>query len=77
MFMPLSLLSYSSILGIISTILIITVILVDGFSKRESPGSLWTPAETSYVVRSPEKLGVAFGLFMAGVCLSTWLLEDS
>jgi vesicular inhibitory amino acid transporter len=74
MFMPLSLLSYASILGIISTLMIIAVILIDGFSKREGPGSLWSPAEISFGVNSGVKLGVSFGLFMAGVRSSRDLL---
>ncbi|KAJ6604347.1 transmembrane amino acid transporter protein-domain-containing protein [Mycena vulgaris] len=65
-FLPLSLLSYSSILGIMSTILIIVVILADGLTKRTSPGSLWSPAETSMGVSNWSNLGIAFGLFIAG-----------
>ncbi|KAJ6574808.1 transmembrane amino acid transporter protein-domain-containing protein [Mycena capillaripes] len=65
-FLPLSLLSYSSILGIMSTVLIIIVILVDGLSKYTAPGSLWSPAETSFNVSSWSNLGIAFGLFIAG-----------
>ncbi|KAJ7919137.1 transmembrane amino acid transporter protein-domain-containing protein [Mycena leptocephala] len=65
-FLPLSLLSYSSILGILSTILIIFVILVDGLSKYTAPGSLWSPAETSLGISSWTNLGIAFGLFVAG-----------
>ncbi|KAJ7468733.1 transmembrane amino acid transporter protein-domain-containing protein [Mycena latifolia] len=65
-FLPLSLLSYTSILGIISTILVVIVILVDGVSKTESPGSLWSPAETSFGIDNMNHLGIAFGLFMAG-----------
>ncbi|KAH9946778.1 transmembrane amino acid transporter protein-domain-containing protein [Amylocystis lapponica] len=63
--MPLSVLSYASIIGILSTFLIIAVILFDGFSKFDSPGSLWTPADTTVGVRDLGELGVAFGLFMA------------
>ncbi|KAJ8455245.1 hypothetical protein ONZ45_g18997 [Pleurotus djamor] len=65
-FMPLSLLSYASIMGILSIIFLIVVIFIDGFSKSVAPGSLWSPAETSLDIQSPEKLGLAFGLFMAG-----------
>ncbi|KZT06885.1 uncharacterized protein LAESUDRAFT_743205 [Laetiporus sulphureus 93-53] len=66
MLLPLSLLSYTSILGILSTILIIAVILIDGLSKRDSPGSIWSPAETTLGVRSVGQLGLSYGLFMAG-----------
>ncbi|KAF7312363.1 Aa-trans domain-containing protein [Mycena indigotica] len=65
-FLPLSLLSYTSILGIISTILVVVVILVDGVSKTERPGSLWDPADTSFGIDNYNHLGIAFGLFMAG-----------
>ena len=65
--MPLSLLSYASILGISSTLLVICVVLYDGISKTDSPGSLWHPAETNWTVAGVGELGVAFGLFMAGV----------
>ncbi|KAL6299652.1 transmembrane amino acid transporter protein-domain-containing protein [Sparassis latifolia] len=65
-FLPLSVLSYASMLGILSTLLIIVVILIDGFSKRDPPGSLWIPADTSLKFMGIGKLGVSFGLFMAG-----------
>ena len=67
MFFPLSVLSYTSILGILSTILIIAVLLFDGLTKPQAPGSLWDPMDTSLNISSPAGLGVAFGLFMAGV----------
>lgn len=54
-------------IGIVSTLLIIAVIFIDGFSKRDSPGSLWSPAETQMGVGNWGEMGVAFGLFMAGV----------
>ncbi|KXN89865.1 Vacuolar amino acid transporter 1 [Leucoagaricus sp. SymC.cos] len=65
-FLPLSLLSYTSILGILSTVLLVFVVLIDGAFKKESPGSFWDPAETTFGAASMSKLGVAFGLFMAG-----------
>jgi len=66
-FLPLSLLSYTSILGIASTVLLTFVVFIDGFSKKDSPGSLWSPAETDMGVKGFDKLGISFGLFMAGV----------
>jgi len=66
MILPLSVLSYTSILGILSTLLIIAVMVMDGLSKPDSPGSLWEPAPTSLGIRTPLHLGLAFGLFMAG-----------
>jgi len=66
-FLPLYILSYGSILGILSTILIIVCIAVDGLAKKEAPGSIWDPAPTQWVGKDIRKVGVAFGLFMAGV----------
>ncbi|KAI5122591.1 hypothetical protein M0805_004807 [Coniferiporia weirii] len=65
-FCPLSVLSYTSILGILSTLLIIFVLLIDGMSKPDAPGSLWKPAPTSLTVSGWGEMGMAFGLFMAG-----------
>ncbi|KAF8640666.1 hypothetical protein AX17_000323 [Amanita inopinata Kibby_2008] len=65
-FLPLSLLSYTSVLGTLSTVLLVAVIFIDGFSKRDMPGSLWHPAETRMGIQSFDKLGIAFGLLMAG-----------
>lgn len=69
-FMPLSILSFTSLLGISSTLLIIAVIFIDGFSKPDSPGSLWSPAHTSLSPGTLGQVGIAFGLFMAGVTIS-------
>ena len=69
----LSLLSYTSILGILSTILLVVVVLADGLSKTEYPGSLWSPAETSLSISSWTNLGLAYGLFMAGVRINRYL----
>ncbi|KAH9082029.1 transmembrane amino acid transporter protein-domain-containing protein [Lactarius deliciosus] len=65
-FLPLSFLSYTSLVGIVSTVFLVAVIFIDGFSKFDAPGSLWSPAETSLSISSLQELGLAFGLFMAG-----------
>lgn len=67
--MPLSILSYASMLGILSTLLVIFVLLFDGLTKAEAPGSLWDPATTSTSPAGLGEMGVAFGLFMAGVSI--------
>ena len=67
MFLPLSLLSYTSVLGLISIVFLIAVVFMDGAFKMHAPGSFWDPAETTLGVASTGKLGLAFGLFMAGV----------
>ncbi|CDO72322.1 hypothetical protein BN946_scf184977.g19 [Trametes cinnabarina] len=64
--LPLSILSYASIIGIFSLIGIIGIILFDGLTKYDSPGSLWSPADTSLGIDNMQELGIAFGLFMAG-----------
>ncbi|KIP12032.1 hypothetical protein PHLGIDRAFT_21325 [Phlebiopsis gigantea 11061_1 CR5-6] len=64
--MPLSVLSYASILGILSTLFLVAVMFVDGLSKAEAPGSLWDPAHTSLSFAGVGELGLSFGLFMAG-----------
>jgi vesicular inhibitory amino acid transporter len=46
---------------------LIFVVFVDGLSKFDAPGSLWSPAKTSPTFDNLEELGLAFGLFMAGV----------
>lgn len=66
--MPLSVLSYASIIGILSTLFLVAVMFIDGLSKPEAPGSLWDPADTSLNIASIGELGLSFGLFMAGVC---------
>jgi hypothetical protein len=67
LFIPLSLLSYASLLGIASTVLLIGAVFYDGLSKFDAPGSLWSPAKTSFGYCNIGELGLAFGLFMAGV----------
>ena len=50
LFFPVRYLSYSSLLGIISAVSIIVVMLVDGFSKPDAPGSLIEPAVSLFCV---------------------------
>ncbi|KAG8737451.1 hypothetical protein FRC10_008168 [Ceratobasidium sp. 414] len=64
-FLPLHLLSFASLLGILATVFIIVVIFVDGFSKTTAPGSLWEAAPTD-LAPNWAALPVSFGLFMAG-----------
>ena len=54
-------------MGILSTVGLLLVIVVDGFSKAQSPGSLLDPSETNFLFGNWKSLGFAFGLFMAGV----------
>jgi solute carrier family 32 (vesicular inhibitory amino acid transporter) len=70
MFVSLRLISYASAIGILSTVFLIFVVFFDGFSKTTTPGSLYDPAPTDFVILQPMKIGAAFGLFMSGVSLT-------
>jgi hypothetical protein len=48
---------------------LIGTVFYDGLSKFDAPGSLWSPAKTSFGYCKIGELGLAFGLFMAGVCI--------
>ncbi|KAI0033110.1 transmembrane amino acid transporter protein-domain-containing protein [Vararia minispora EC-137] len=67
-FLPLWALSYTSLTGILSTVALLAVILVDGLARVDAPGSLHDPALTRLLPRSGQDLGLAIGLFMAGFC---------
>ncbi|GAA5949075.1 hypothetical protein JCM3765_004004 [Sporobolomyces pararoseus] len=64
-FLPLRLLSLTSLLGILSSIVLLSVIIADGTIKTTAPGSLWQPMKTSW---DPDwkKLPICFGLMMSG-----------
>lgn len=64
-FMPLRLLSFTSILGIISCLGIVTAVLVDGLMKPTAPGSLRDPAPTYLFPTNWYSLPIAFGLLMS------------
>ncbi|CAG8435541.1 7793_t:CDS:2 [Funneliformis mosseae] len=64
--MPMHFLSYASIFGIISTLSVAAVILIDGFSKLEPPGSILNPMDTSFFPSNWMTLPLAFGLINAG-----------
>lgn len=50
LFLPVRHLSYTSLLGIISAFSIIIVIIVDGVTKKDAPGSLIEPAVSFAIV---------------------------
>ncbi|CAJ0904922.1 13438_t:CDS:2, partial [Entrophospora sp. SA101] len=58
-------LSYFSLMGILSAIMLVNVLIIDGVSKDDRPGSLVVPMETSLW---PDwgHLPMSFGLIMAG-----------
>ncbi|OZJ05932.1 hypothetical protein BZG36_01225 [Bifiguratus adelaidae] len=59
-------LSYTSILGILSSVTLTSVVLYDGLTKREAPGSLWEPMPTNAWPSNWMRLPFTFGLCMAG-----------
>ena len=66
LFLPVRHLSYTSLLGIISAFSIIIVIIVDGVTKKDAPGSLIEPADTEIWPSNWMTVPLSFGLIMAG-----------
>lgn len=64
-FLPLRLLSFTSIIGIFSCFSIVLIILLDGLTKPESPGSLIEPARTYMFPANWLTLPLSFGLLMS------------
>ncbi|EJT68652.1 hypothetical protein GGTG_13779 [Gaeumannomyces tritici R3-111a-1] len=64
-FMPLSLLSYSSIVGIFSCFCIVLIVVINGLIKPDSPGSLIQPAATYLLPANWLTLPLSFGLLMS------------
>ncbi|KJX99529.1 vacuolar amino acid transporter 1 like protein [Zymoseptoria brevis] len=64
-FVPLRLLSFTSILGILSCFGIVLAVIIDGLIKPDSPGSLLSPAKTYLWPKSWLSLPVAFGILMS------------
>ncbi|KAH8927216.1 hypothetical protein BT69DRAFT_1258501 [Atractiella rhizophila] len=64
-FMPLRLLSLTSLVGIFSSFSLLAVVLIDGASKPNAPGSLREPAHTFW---SPDwrRIPLSCGLIMSG-----------
>ncbi|KAI9315589.1 transmembrane amino acid transporter protein-domain-containing protein, partial [Dichotomocladium elegans] len=66
LFVPVRHLSYASLLGIMIAVSILGVLLFDGFTKPDAPGSLIEPAETEMLPSSWSTVPLSFGLIMAG-----------
>ncbi|RDW61917.1 putative transporter [Aspergillus mulundensis] len=64
-FVPLRLLSVTSILGILSCTTIVALTCIDGFMKPHAPGSLREPAQTYLFPRNWGTLPLSFGLIMS------------
>ncbi|KAK3692785.1 transmembrane amino acid transporter protein-domain-containing protein [Podospora appendiculata] len=64
-FLPLRLLSFTSILGIFCCFSIVLILLLDGFIKPDFPGSLIEPAQTYMLPQNWLTLPLSFGLLMS------------
>ena len=64
-FLPLTLLSFTSVLGIFCCLWIVTGIFADGLLKHSGPGSLLDPSQTYVVPMAWKTLPLAYGLLMA------------
>ncbi|KAL7271107.1 hypothetical protein RUND412_006163 [Rhizina undulata] len=64
-FLPLRVLSFTSILGILSTLSIFSIVLINGLIKGDAPGSLRDPMDTYLFPQSWLTLPLSFGLLMA------------
>ncbi|KAI9319192.1 transmembrane amino acid transporter protein-domain-containing protein [Dichotomocladium elegans] len=65
-FFPLRKLSVASLIGIISCMSLVIIVLVDGLSKQEQPGSLWDPMATEWIPADLSRVPLSIGLMMAG-----------
>ncbi|KAL1920329.1 uncharacterized protein VTP21DRAFT_1475 [Calcarisporiella thermophila] len=64
--LPIHILSYWSLVGIVSAFCLVGVVLIDGLSKGEAPGSLLSPMPTTLWPENWLSLPFSFGLIMAG-----------
>ncbi|GBB94132.1 hypothetical protein RclHR1_00230010 [Rhizophagus clarus] len=64
--MPFHFLSHVSVFGIAATASLAAVVLIDGFTKFESPGSLLNPMDTHFLPPNWMAFPLAFGLINAG-----------
>jgi vesicular inhibitory amino acid transporter len=62
----LSIASYGSLIGILALFNLMSILIYDGLSTQETPGSIWLPAETSVMPVEWFPIPFAFGLLMAG-----------
>ncbi|RUS32490.1 transmembrane amino acid transporter protein-domain-containing protein [Jimgerdemannia flammicorona] len=64
-FLPIRNLSYASLISIISAASLVVVIIYDGLSKSEKPGSLRDPMETDIFPSDWKTVPLSFGLIMS------------
>lgn len=64
-FVPFSLLSYASVIGVAASLGLVLLTILAGILKTDSPGSLRNPARTSLYPESWTTLPLSFGLIMS------------
>ncbi|KAI0180281.1 transmembrane amino acid transporter protein-domain-containing protein [Hypoxylon sp. FL1284] len=64
-FAPLSLLSFTSFIGVVSCLSIVIIVILDGVLKMQAPGSLIEPATTYLFPANWLTLPLSFGLLMS------------
>ncbi|CAK7213670.1 hypothetical protein SCUCBS95973_001877 [Sporothrix curviconia] len=64
-FLPMRLLSVTSIIGIVSCFSIVAIVVIDGLAKKTTPGSLIEPAATYLFPANWLTLPLSFGLLMS------------
>ncbi|GAA6050742.1 hypothetical protein JCM3770_006603 [Rhodotorula araucariae] len=64
-YLPLRVLSLTSLIGIMSSVVLLAVLISDGAIKRHAPGSLWEVMPTSVLPRW-KRFPISFGLLMSG-----------
>ncbi|CAK7232111.1 hypothetical protein SBRCBS47491_008155 [Sporothrix bragantina] len=64
-FLPMRLLSVTSIIGIVSCFSIVAIVVIDGLAKKTTPGSLIEPAVTYLFPANWLTLPLSFGLLMS------------
>ncbi|KAG1115956.1 hypothetical protein G6F42_013817 [Rhizopus arrhizus] len=65
-FLPIKKLAYTSLIGIIGCVSLVIIVLYDGLSKEQRPGSLFDPMDTEIVPNDISNLPLSFGLIMSG-----------
>ncbi|KAM0530168.1 hypothetical protein ACHAPP_008860 [Verticillium nonalfalfae] len=64
-FLPLRLLSFTSVIGIMCCFSIVSIVVIDGLIKQDTPGSLIEPARTYLFPANWLTLPLSFGLLMS------------
>ncbi|CAO3654354.1 unnamed protein product [Mucor fragilis] len=65
-FLPIKKLAYTSLIGIIGCVSLVIIVLYDGLSKEQRPGSLFDPMDTEIVPNDISNFPLSFGLIMSG-----------